>query len=133
MRDITITVPCDPPSALLPNRKRSLHWSTIAKATKELRSIAKYAACDQRPNDWIPFAGPVVLTLTVGYGRRRRVPDLDASASACKAALDGMTDAAIIADDRIIKRLVVEHGKDATGKGYIAMTFTPYASSPDAP
>jgi len=126
VRAITVTVPCDPPSALLPNRKRNLHWSAIAKATRELREIATYAARDQMPNDWTPFVEPVVLTLTVGYGRRRRVPDLDGSASACKAALDGMTDAAIITDDRIIKRLVVEHEKDATGAGYIRLTFSPY-------
>src|SRR5690606_30094009 len=126
MTSITVTVPCDPPSVLLPNRKRNLHWSTIAKATKELREIARYAAMDQMPNDWTPMTGPVVLSLTVGYGRRRRLPDLDGSASACKAALDGMTDAAIISDDRIIRRLEVEHTKAPTGEGYSSLTFQEY-------
>lgn len=132
MTSITITVPCDPPSVLLPNQRRKHHWGTISKATRELREIAYYAALDQRPNDWTPFAEPVVLSLRVGYGRRRRIPDLDASASACKAALDGMTDARVIDDDRIIKRLVVEHEKDGTGQGYIEFSFSPCSTATDA-
>lgn len=126
MTSITVTVPCDPPSVLLPNQRRKHHWGTISKATKELREIARYAALSQMPNDWSPMTGPVVLSLRVGYGRRRRLPDLDGSASACKAALDGMTDAAIISDDRIIRRLEVEHEKDSTGEGYISLTFREY-------
>lgn len=36
-----------------------------------------------------------------------------------------MTDAQVIDDDRIIKRLVVEHEKDGTGQGYIEFSFSP--------
>lgn len=122
---ITIVVPCDPPSVLLPNQRRKHHWGTISKATRELREIAYYAALDQRPNDWTPFAEPVVLSLRVGYGRRRRIPDLDASASACKAIIDSMIDAGIISDDRIITKLVVRHGKDPKGEGYAILSFQP--------
>ena len=126
MPDITITVPCAPPSVLLPNQRRKTHWAKIAKATRELRECARYAALSQMPNDWTPYTGPVVLTLYVGYEKRRRIPDLDASSSACKAAVDGLADAGVIVDDRIVKRLVVEHGRDPAGLGYTTLAFTPY-------
>src|SRR5690606_9916771 len=86
----------------------------------------RYAALSQMPNDWSPMTGPDALSWRVCYGRRRRLPDLDGSASACKAALDGTTGAAIISDDRIIRRLEVEHEKDSTGEGYISLTFREY-------
>lgn len=126
MNSITITIPCAPPSTLLPNQKRKKHWGTIAKATRELRECAKYAAREQMPNDWTPYTGPVVLTLYVGYGRRRRIPDLDASAHACKGIIDGLTDAGVMVDDEIVKRLVVEHGRDPSGVGYTTLMFSPY-------
>lgn len=121
MRSVTITVPMCPPSILLPNRKRNTHWGAISKATYELRQVAKLAALGDRPHHWKPITGPCILSLHVAYARRRRIPDLDGSAAAAKAVIDGMADAGIIQDDRQFVELRVTHSKDPTGAGYVEL------------
>ncbi len=119
---ITIVVPCDPPSELLPNARRRLHWRTVAKYSLAMRETATYAALGQRPLDWKTITGPVILTLHADYGRRRRVPDLDGTLGACKNFLDGLADAGIIKDDQQVVELRVTHGKAVDGVGQVSIT-----------
>ncbi|HVL23879.1 MAG TPA: RusA family crossover junction endodeoxyribonuclease [Thermomicrobiales bacterium] len=118
MSELTIDVPMDPPAILLPNAKRNAHWARINQATQEYRECAKYAALNARPRRWQPFAGPVALHIHIGWGRRRRRIDLDAAGSGAKAALDGLVDAHILIDDRLVVDLRVTQEKAVDGNGF---------------
>ena len=123
---IVITVPGCPDPVLSPNmrRKGSTHWSSIAKATRELRSDAKFAALDERGAGNDPWTlGPVAVALTVVWPKRRHLPDLDAIPGFCKAILDGVTDSGVVwADDRQMKRLIVEQEQDNESAGHVTVT-----------
>lgn len=123
-KTITVEVPLDPPSILLPNAKRNAHWARINQATQEYRECAKYAALNARPRRWEPLTGPVALHIHVGWGRRRRRIDLDAAGSGAKAALDGLVDAHILTDDDQVAVLHVTQEKTPTGDGFTRLTIT---------
>ena len=114
--EVTVTVPMDPPSALLPNKRhrRGGLYPGISAAT-ESREVAKYAAMNdrgQRPT----ISGPVELEVHAAYGYKRVTPDLDGTLSACKPMIDGLVDAGIIYDDDQVQRLIVTHEKLKTRK-----------------
>src|SRR5690606_35585291 len=75
--EVTGTVPLDPPSALLPNKRhRGGGLSPGIEAAPESREVAKYAAMNdrgQRPT----ITGPVELEVHAAYGYKRVTPDLD--------------------------------------------------------
>lgn len=124
MRSLTVTVPMSPPVVLLPNqRRKQSHWRPIADATRNYRATAKYAAMNVR-NGWETVYGPVELTVHVAYERRRRPPDIDASVGGIKAAIDGLVDARIIDDDKLIERLTITHGKAVDGQPATILTIT---------
>ena len=110
--------PRDPPVEVLPNAKRRLHWARINQATQEYRECAKYAAMNARPRRWQPLTGPVELHIHVGWGKRRRRIDLDGAAGGAKAAIDGLVDAYILADDDQITVLRVTQEKAHDGNGF---------------
>ena len=113
---IRITVPMAPDSRMFPNKAgKSLHWQTRRSARAKSREAGYKAAKKCKPPK--PIAGPVVCTIHAEYGYRRRVPDLDATVSACKSFIDGLTDAGIFLDDKQIVKIIATHQKMVVPKG----------------
>jgi Holliday junction resolvase RusA-like endonuclease len=120
---IVITIPLAPDAALLPNRRhrRGGHHPGIA-AARELRFAAKCAALPHATGT--ALAGPVGLHVHVAYPRSRRLPDLDASLSASKGAVDGLVDGGILVDDRQVAAISVTHERLGKGAdGYTRITI----------
>lgn len=136
MREITIVVYTAPDRALYPNnRLRSGgHWPGVA-AAKAQRHTAWGDAINQKPTGWEPITGKVSMRVAFAYPKGRRLPDLDASISAAKAMIDGIVDAGILADDRLIVRhdgaeqtRLKGINADVYPDGYTEFTFTEVAA-----
>jgi crossover junction endodeoxyribonuclease RusA len=91
---MNVTLPW-PPSGLSPNAR--LHWSKVAKLKKQLRS-AWWAQAVEQGAIKLPDA-PINVTLTF-YPPDRRARDVDNMLSACKAGLDGLSDAIGVDDSK---------------------------------
>jgi hypothetical protein len=133
-RTLTITIPMAPPSALSPNQrsKRGGHWQREG-AVRELR-FAAYAAA----GDWLYDHPGSVMNVPVHPYRVRvhehviwpkskgTLPDPDAIATYCKAALDGIVDAGIIAGDshNHIASVTTSQEKGTDQYGRIEITIT---------
>lgn len=103
MNSITITLPI-PPTCLNPNT--ASHWAKKSKAKAEQRAAAfNYATCQ--------FRGPgpkwtrARVTLRWFAKDDHRTPDIDNAIASVKGALDGMTDAGILDNDRSIEGIDV--------------------------
>lgn len=109
---IIVTVPMAPDRLLFPNKQgKSLHWATRSKHRKISREAAYKAASLLHQKHKI--TSPVVLTIHAMYGSRRRLPDLDASISACKPMIDGLVEAGLLLDDRQMVKIVATHERVA--------------------
>jgi Holliday junction resolvase RusA-like endonuclease len=107
---ISIRIPLDPPAALFPNaRNRRGGFHPGISAAADFHSVATFAMREHAPDT--PITGPVSLGIYAAYGHGRRIPDLDATVSACKKALDALMTAGIILDDRQITSITVGHEK----------------------
>lgn len=132
MSDITILIPMAPPSELLPNRRHrrgGFHPGIAAANTS--RTLAKYAAMNAATRTH-PITGPVSVTIHIGYGHKRLLPDLDGSISATKPFWDGIVDAGLLVDDDQIVKIIATHeklkGKRGTKpEGFTRMTITALA------
>ena len=129
MSSITITVPMDPPSALLPNKRhrRGGLYPGI-EAAQESRLAAKYAAMNAC--NGTPLTGPVHLIIHAAYGHRRVTPDLDGTISAVKPMIDGLADAGVLEDDDQVQMITATHEKlrgrrNEKPTGYTVLTITP--------
>lgn len=71
------------------------HWSARARMTDLWRSTAAWTARASR----IPPLAAADLRCWARYPSRRSLPDPDGLAPAVKAALDGLVDARVLADD----------------------------------
>ena len=121
---ITVTIPMAPESAMMPNQlSKNGHWSKRAKARRDCREIARYAAMASGMHIE-PFAGPVALTIHAGYGHKRVKPDLDATISACKPYIDGLVDAGILVDDNQVQKIIATHEKMRGKRGEKPQGFT---------
>jgi Holliday junction resolvase RusA-like endonuclease len=107
---ISIRIPLDPPSALFPNaRNRRGGFRPGIAAANDFHYAAYLAAMPYRPET--PIAGEVSVGIYAAYGHGRRLPDLDATVSACKKALDALADAGIIVNDSQITSITVGQEK----------------------
>jgi Holliday junction resolvase RusA-like endonuclease len=82
-------VPCVPDADLSPNAR--VHWGVRARKVANLRNFVGWAVKADAPDE--PFAGPVVLTISVGWPVGRKRHDDDNMVSLLKTVVDGMTDA----------------------------------------
>jgi crossover junction endodeoxyribonuclease RusA len=94
---MTITIPL-PPRVLHSNARP--HWAAKARATKKYRGDCYLAAIDainrQKPRG-LPWTSATVKA--VFYHRVKRRRDLDGAGASLKAAMDGLQDAGLIAND----------------------------------
>lgn len=89
-----------PPEALSPNRASHAHWRYRHKATAEYRMIAKGCFNRDKPPGW--HAEAVVIELDYYCCRESqgyRPRDVSNALSSVKAAIDGMVDAGVVAND----------------------------------
>ena len=121
---ITVTIPMAPESAMMPNQlSKNGHWSKRAKARRDCREIARYAAMASDMNIE-PYAGPVHVVIFASYGYKRVKPDLDATISACKPYIDGLVDAGILVDDNQVQKIIATHEKMRGKRGEKPQGFT---------
>lgn len=114
----------EPSNKLFPNAiGRGGHWGTRSKAHAECRQTARYAAMASGVHTE-PYSGPVALTIHAAYGHRRRLPDLDATISACKPFIDGLVDAGILVDDDQVQKYIATHKKLRGKRGEKPQGFT---------
>jgi Holliday junction resolvase RusA-like endonuclease len=127
---ITITVPMVPPATLLANQRRkgkggSSHWQQAAD-TLLVRSAARAAAIGITA-----VSTPVSITYEVHwpadrYKGKTRMPDCDAIPGCCKAILDGIVDAGVLADDSPdVVTFVGASQTRATRRGVVVVTIRP--------
>ena len=84
-----------PPSELMPNNLRRIHWSKRAEAEKIARNEAYMIAYSARGRKAIDRA---VISYYF-YVSDNRVRDTEALLSACKPYVDGLLDAKVITND----------------------------------
>ena len=96
MREIAIDVPV-PPAPLWPNAR--VHYMARARAVKRYRGLCWLVAlAESRKMDWGRPAAAASLQATFFLPARKRDPDN--CVAALKAAIDGIADAGILANDR---------------------------------
>jgi len=138
-RSVTITIPMAPSHLLSPNQrsKRGGHWER-EEATRELRQAAWFAGCDyvnecnRKLRGVSVLCVPMFFTVTIHEhviwpkSKRGELPDPDSLATYCKAALDGIVDAGIIAGDshKHIASVTTSQEKGTDKQGSIVITIT---------
>lgn len=92
-----------PEPELSPNHRA--HRMVRARKQKELREFAGWCARDTAPSS--PLTGPVTVTVTIGWPKRRPGMDIDNATATLKGAIDGIVDAGYLVDDKQITELRV--------------------------
>ncbi len=97
-----------PPRVVSPNGRA--HWAAKARAVKAMRYRAAaetLAARGGRVKSW-----PTATVQVTYYHRDRRRRDGDNALAACKAYMDGLADAGLVADDVSLTYLPVQFEVD---------------------
>ena len=99
-RGLTITLP--PP--MMPGANQRCHWRVRHKAARHDRYVAASLALAEMRKfaSWEPLEG---ATLTVTWRGRGRLPDPDNIGGKTKAYIDGLTDAGVWTDDRVVRSI----------------------------
>ena len=100
-------IDCVPDPDLSPNAR--VHHQVRARKARQMRQYVGWAARQDSPRE--PIAGPVVLTVTIGWPKRRPGMDIDNATSCLKSSIDGLVDAGFIRDDKQIVELRVRQRK----------------------
>lgn len=92
------------PPPLMPGSNSRSHWRVRSKAARHDRYVAETLARVEmrKVAHWEPIAG---ATLTVIWHGRGRLPDPDNIGARTKAFIDGLTDAGVWHDDRVIRSI----------------------------
>lgn len=130
-REVVIQIPMSPSPALSPNARRRGNVWAQREATKLLRDVAWAAARDWFLTDthrWNePLADLVDVHEHIVWPRSLgTLPDPDALPTYCKAALDGIVDAGLIAGDsaKHVRRVSASQEKGSDVQGKIIITIT---------
>ena len=142
-RTVTITVPMAPPAALSPNARRRGNVWAQREATETLRQAAWAEAQNYRTTPSIalgpglrkvfpmlPFDHVAIHEHVIWPKSRGVLPDPDALPTYCKAALDGIVDAGIIASDsaKHVVSVTASQEKGTDAQGSIIITITEAAT-----
>lgn len=101
------TVGCVPDADLSPNART--HHMVRARKIRQLRQFVGWSARVDAPAR--PIEGPVAMTVTIGWPKRRPGMDLDNATSCLKGPIDGIVDAGFLVDDKQIVALTVRQQK----------------------
>lgn len=98
MKSLTIIFPSLPPSELMPNRSRSLHWAKLGSIAADARRAGFWLGTEALlVEKWsAPSKASIKYTFRV---KNKRVRDLDALVRACKPWIDGLVDSGVLVDD----------------------------------
>ena len=92
------------------------HWATKARRTATIRQRAMLAA---RASHVDPAPIPCLVTVTITRPKGGRLRDAENAAPTCKAAIDGLRDARVLAEDdrshvvAVITRIAPKNGAGA--------------------
>jgi hypothetical protein len=113
-----------PDKALSPNSR--VHWGQKAKAVKDARKFAWFAAkaVGIGINTFAGYDGKLHLWIDY-YAKTRNYPDADNCLSASKAYLDGIADALGVNDRRFVYHPFVKDETHKGGKVVIRITNEP--------
>lgn len=95
------------PPPLMPGANSRSHWRVRSKAARHDRYVAETLARVEmrKVAQWDPILG---ATLTVTWHGRGRLPDPDNIGGRTKAFIDGLTDAGLWHDDRVIRSITFQ-------------------------
>lgn len=109
---MTIKLPL-PSRTLSPNASRQIHFGTKGRAVKKARMDAGLAAIDMmnrlfpgQRTKWIPWNKATALCRF--YFKTNRGQDGDNALGSCKAYFDGLADAGVVVNDKVIQHLAPE-------------------------
>ena len=136
-RTVTVSIPGTPSPALSPNARRRGNVWAQREATRELREVTywetlRLCADGGQVVVVVPFECPVSIHEHIIWPKSKGVlPDPDSIATYCKAALDGIVDAGIIAGDshKHIASVTTSQEKGTDGQGSIVITITEAAGA----
>lgn len=101
------TIGCVPDPELSPNAR--VHRMVRSRKARQMRQYVGWCARQDAPREAI--GGPVVLTVTIGWPKRRPGMDIDNATACLKSSIDGLVDAGFIRDDKQIAELRVRQRK----------------------
>jgi Holliday junction resolvase RusA-like endonuclease len=136
-RTVAVTLPVVPvpPSSLSPNSRRRLHWSAVARDTKQYRQDVGWSLksqADMYREALERMSMPYVLTVDVFWPLKRKLPDNDALASMVKPAVDALVDIGILDDDSPDEiGAVMYRQRHVVPGGEVGLTMT--FATPDEP
>ena len=102
------------PTAEFISANARLHWAEKARRTRTIRQRAMLAARAARVD---PAPIPCLVTVTITRPRGGRLRDAENASPTCKAAIDGLRDAGILAEDdrshvvAVIPRIAPRNGE----------------------
>ena len=102
-----VRVPIVPHPCLLPNAQRRTHFHTWGPEARALREATAWSAA-MSPDLGPTITGPVRIKAVIAWPKRRSGCDFQAAVHALKAAVDGLEDAQVIANDRQVKGMDIE-------------------------
>jgi hypothetical protein len=92
-----------PPIELSENQRRRLHWSKIAKATREYKDLCYHAYRSMKQQERMGFPWHDAYYEAVFYfPNKRRMLDEDNAKSGLKPALDALESAGFIVNDKFL-------------------------------
>ena len=94
--EVILIFPCLPPSELMPNRLRTLHWAVRARVQAEARQEGFLVAMEGK-DGWTAPEHAVISYEFHWKDKRKR--DLDNLVSGCKAWLDGIVQSGVLLGD----------------------------------
>uniref|UniRef100_A0A6H2A434 Uncharacterized protein n=1 Tax=viral metagenome TaxID=1070528 RepID=A0A6H2A434_9ZZZZ len=125
---IKVEIPCALPNATNPNWKG--HWAVRAKAVKQFRADAYFAALVWGARKEPPYKKATV-TITLIVPDKRYIRDPDNALASLKPAIDGCVDAGIIKDDDDLSFKPVIYEIDRGRAPLIILEF--HEENPDPP
>lgn len=133
LRVLTVIVPGDLPRELSPNASRAIHWGTKSKMRAGVKHAAFYAtkealgAWERQHGPWEPLQGRTEVQIVIAWGKGRRIMDQDNALASCKAVIDQLAEAGVIANDRFCEYPPLIQMRDEDGRGFIRLVVTELA------
>ncbi len=127
-RQLTVTVPGRPFSL---NAERSNHWSDRARRVAQFRLDAKYATLESLAGERPRFEQVAVDVYPYALNRRYR-QDVGNCYASMKAALDGVVDTGILADDDDLHVVAVTFHPHQFGVDQLVLVLTEVSKGGEA-
>jgi len=127
-RKIVVTIPMSPPPSASPNNRSASHWRTQRGDTAAYRAAAYHSSFTATWSwDGSEEPGPADVPEHIVWPRSLgTLPDPDSLPTYCKAALDGIVDAGLIAGDsaKFIRQVSASQEKGTETQGQTVITLT---------